>query len=329
MDAYPRLSIWTAISLVAVFFGVAAVSAASATSASYVSLGDSYTSGPGVEPQAPGTPTVCTRSQVNYPHLVAAALDLELHDVSCSGATTQDFSIAQHPEVPPQFNALSPTTEVVSVMIGANDENIFATTWGCNEYDRSVLQQGGRPCARRYRTSVKSDIQRDAPVVREALARIHQLSPDAKVFVIGYPEQVPKGSTCYSQISMTPGDATFVNSMNARLDSMVRRVTSEEHDHYVNLLTPSHGHNGCQPFGVRWVEPWIHPVEGAKLHPNALGHEEFAHVIESVMRESGVTERQAACCVRARAVAAHLELERLGRALSPSRLLDAPAWLAR
>jgi hypothetical protein len=47
---------------------------ASAAGASYVALGDSYTSGPGVLPYVPTAPPECGQSELNYPHLVASAL---------------------------------------------------------------------------------------------------------------------------------------------------------------------------------------------------------------------------------------------------------------
>ena len=45
---------------------------AAAGAINYVSIGDSYTSGPGIEPYSLTAPPGCGRSQLNYPHLVAA-----------------------------------------------------------------------------------------------------------------------------------------------------------------------------------------------------------------------------------------------------------------
>ena len=90
-------------------------STAGAAGASYVSMGDSYTAGPGIAPPSPTAPADCAQSAANYPHLVATALNLSLTDVSCSGAKTENFTVAQYGDQPPQFNALSASTEVVTI----------------------------------------------------------------------------------------------------------------------------------------------------------------------------------------------------------------------
>src|SRR3954462_5512053 len=60
----------------------------------YVALGDSYTAAPLVPPT--DSSTICLRSGVNYPALVARAMPgTALTDVSCSGATTADTTRSQ------------------------------------------------------------------------------------------------------------------------------------------------------------------------------------------------------------------------------------------
>ena len=55
-------------------------------------MGSSFGAGPGLPKRAPGSPRRAGgRSTANYAHLVAAALDLDLHDVTFSGATTGDL----------------------------------------------------------------------------------------------------------------------------------------------------------------------------------------------------------------------------------------------
>src|SRR5690554_4890891 len=62
----------------------------------YVALGDSYASGFGFGPPAPGAPHVnCDQSTLNYPHLVAAEFNLALTDASCSGAVIANIAITQ------------------------------------------------------------------------------------------------------------------------------------------------------------------------------------------------------------------------------------------
>ena len=73
----------------------------------YVSLGDSFTSGAGL-PQT--TSLVCQRSQLAYPALVAKKLDARLDDASCGGAATTNVIAPQvigAESVPPQLDAVN------------------------------------------------------------------------------------------------------------------------------------------------------------------------------------------------------------------------------
>jgi len=95
----------------------------------YVALGDSYTAAPLVPPT--DTSTTCLRSGVNYPALGAEAMaGTALTDVSCSGAATQNMMAPQRGAtgaVPPQFDALKPDTDLVSIGLGGNDGALFGT----------------------------------------------------------------------------------------------------------------------------------------------------------------------------------------------------------
>ncbi|QCC76839.1 hypothetical protein E2C04_05710 [Nocardioides daphniae] len=121
----------------------------------YVALGDSFTAAPFVPDavEAEG----CYRSTSNYPSLVAAALrdaagnqpGPELVDVSCSGADTTHMTRPQttvlQQRVAPQFDALTPETDLVTIGIGGNDFDVFGTLTGrCPQL--AVRDPQGSPC---------------------------------------------------------------------------------------------------------------------------------------------------------------------------------------
>ena len=87
----------------------------------YVSLGSSMAAGPGIPPRADGAPWPSGRSARNYPHLVAAALKLDLVDVTFSGATTANVLRDKQFGAPPQIGSLDGSESLVTVTIGGND----------------------------------------------------------------------------------------------------------------------------------------------------------------------------------------------------------------
>src|SRR4051794_30226598 len=109
-----------ALGLVTALLGLgpaAALQAAAAQAADpleYVAIGDSSAAGPLIPWQID---LACLRSSVNYPHLAAEQLGARLTDVTCSGAAVPDFTGKQFGFVPPQFSALKPTTDLVTVAI--------------------------------------------------------------------------------------------------------------------------------------------------------------------------------------------------------------------
>ena len=87
----------------------------------YVALGSSMAAGPGIRPRAAGAPWASGRSARNYPHLVAERLDLNLVDVTYSGATTTHVLSDNQRGAPPQIAALNGSEALVTVTIGGND----------------------------------------------------------------------------------------------------------------------------------------------------------------------------------------------------------------
>lgn len=87
----------------------------------YVALGSSFAAGIGLGPRAPGSPLVCMRSTNGYPQQLARMRGLSLVDVTCSGATAKHVLSGGQVFLGPQRDALSPSTELVTMTIGGND----------------------------------------------------------------------------------------------------------------------------------------------------------------------------------------------------------------
>lgn len=263
--------------------------AAGATSTTYTALGDSYTSAPFVLPFAAGAPLDCLQSGINFPHLVASHFGLSLTDVSCSGATSGDMTSAQHSDQPPQFDALTSSTGVVTLGIGGNDNNTFIDALaGCGIADSWDFFNWGAPCKALFGTTFADDIASDASTIAGVVEGIHQRSPRAKVFVVGYPDILPQSGNGYPQMPLTTGDVAYLNGVEQDLNAMLRSEATANGATFVDTFTPSIGHDACQPESSRWVEPIIPSTDAISAHPNNAGEAADAHDLVTAMASAGI-----------------------------------------
>jgi hypothetical protein len=279
------------IAVLVVLAGVLAACLPSAASAAttYVAMGDSYTSGPGILPYAPAAPPECGQSELSYPYLVASALKLSLTDVSCGGAKTENFTVEQYPDQPPQFDALNASTEVVSLGMGGNDGNLFETLLvGCTETDLTHLNEKA-PCKAEFQSFVTSTFAADKGPFEAALAEIHVLAPEAKVFVVGYPDILPKDDICGSDFPWLRGDVKWFRSDVEKLGNKDLKEEAKANDAvFVETFKQSEAHSACEPVGTRWIEPIFGSLTGVAVHPNALGQENDSFDVELAMLKAGV-----------------------------------------
>jgi lysophospholipase L1-like esterase len=263
--------------------------AGAAPPAHYVALGDSYTSAPLVPPVAPGSPPQCGRSASNYPHVLAAALGLALTDVSCGGATVGHFANAQYNDLPPQFDALGADTTLVSVGIGGNDNNLFASVVaGCGSTTLLLLTGSLAPCRDTFGDKFAKGIAADEVNLRAALREIHGRAAHARVVVVGYPNILPtdalgQAGCVVAGVPFTPGDMAYVDGIEKALNAMLARAAKAEHAVFVDTYTPSVGHDMCRLPGTRWIEPLLPLSPAAQFHPNAAGEAATAADLQRVL----------------------------------------------
>jgi lysophospholipase L1-like esterase len=256
----------------------------------YVGLGDSYTAGP-VIPVQQTNPTGCLRSDHNYPHLVALSLSGSvLNDVSCSGATTDNMTQSQSVQGgsnPPQFNALDPSIQAVSLTIGGNDIGFVSIAENCSSPVNS-----GTPCQNKYvingDDTIADRIFATAPKVGAVLQGIRDRSPKAKVFVLGYLDILPdSGVGCYPQMPITDGDVPYMRDKEKQLNAMLAFMTAANNDIYVDTYAQSIGRDACQLPTVRWVEPVVPVNPAAPIHPNGAGMQASASMLVAAMHQNG------------------------------------------
>jgi lysophospholipase L1-like esterase len=245
----------------------------------YVSLGDSYTSGPGIPTQVDAN---CARSDHNYPSLAAAERRMStFKDVSCGGATTEQMWKAQGTN-PPQLNALKRDTDLVTVQIGGNDIGFSSIISTCAQLSSQDL--AGDPCRRHFRSSGVDEltlrILDTAPKITRVLRAVHARAPHARVLVVGYPDLLPEdGSGCYPSVPFAAKDFPYLRDTGKRLNLMMRVVARLNGAEYVDTYGPTIGHDMCKAPEIRWVEPLRPASPAAPAHPNAKGEAAMARAL--------------------------------------------------
>jgi hypothetical protein len=284
MTRRPRTLTAIAAAAAALLAGHAAGPApAAATSApqgytEYVALGDSFSAGPLIPQQRPDS-IVCVKSTNNYPAFLATYFGMpRFTDVTCSGAETPDMRTRQRTIVPgpapaPQLDALTPSTDLVTLGIGGNDFGLFGSMISTCEEVRSRNPEGA-PCKRHFTVDGVDTKKRDARRIQARVGRvvreIRARSPRADVFLLGYPRLLPLTGTC-AEVPFAAGDYVWGNEVEVLLNRSIRRAAENNGASYINLYPASRGRDACAG-DAAWVNgSEVKPLEAANFHPYLQG----------------------------------------------------------
>lgn len=250
--------------------------------AGYVNLGSSFAAGAGTGPAPEGATPRCYQSSVNYAHLLAARVHLALTDVSCGGATSAHI-IGPWNELPPQINAVTADTRLVTITVGGNDIAYAGNLIAASCEQGEIIHAAGMslPCPHAFPVADDAYTKLEANL-RETVRQIGQRAPHARVVFIQYVTLVPDTQCPNSRLSEE--EATQLRATGAHLAEITARVA---HDTGVSLLPMdqlSKGHTTCDP------EPWslgfprdYQESQGAPWHPNRRGMEVIAQKLEELI----------------------------------------------
>jgi len=253
----------------------------------YVALGDSFAAGPLVLPQEELDP--CYRSGVDYPHVLAKSLGVRtFRDVTCSSATTanildtpQQANVPGLAAKPPQLDALTSHTTLVTITIGANDIGLAGTALTCFNPLPPPL---GKSCKA---TQTAGGVDRGARAVdsvadklADTLDAVHDRSPDARVIITSYAHYI-RHNGCYPEQPVWAEDANYIQGLVSRLGHVTARVAADHDAEYVDFIAPGVGHDGCN-LTANWANILIPgtTLGIVPLHPTALGERNFARILE-------------------------------------------------
>ncbi|WP_036528387.1 SGNH/GDSL hydrolase family protein [Nocardia sp. CNY236] len=256
--------------------------------AEYVALGDSWAADVTFsQTTSEFVPLGCVQSRSSYAKQVADALAVpKFRDAACDSATTVEMTAPQITPAgvnAPQFDRLSPTTDLVSMEIGGNDAGLAAAVRQCVTADPAVS-----PCHDTFVVDgvdrMSANVAASEPKVVAAILGIRARSPHARIVLLDYLQGVSIGPGCYPSIPISPIDAEWLGRKLVELNAMLSRAAAVAGVQFVDTYTSSAGHDACQPMGTRWVEGLVpysaHPMGPAvPFHPNQLGADHQARML--------------------------------------------------
>jgi lysophospholipase L1-like esterase len=211
---------------------------------------------------------------------VAAELNLKLTDVSCGGATTQQVRRSQTIgpfQVPPQLEALTPETDLVTLSLGANDFDTFLSiVVNCTAL-RSH-DPDGAPCEADASHGLSATTRNMATIEARLVSAIRHLAtraPKARIVIVGYPEFFPESGPC-AQLPLALGDYAFAHRVNELLVRAQKQAAERAKVEYVDVYTPTRGHNMCSD------EPWIAGISPQR--PDAILYHPYPEEQQLVAR---------------------------------------------
>ncbi len=227
--------------------------------------------GPGIRPRTAGAPWGSGRSARNYAHLVAERLNLDLVDVTFSGATTAHVLTDHQRGAPPQIAALDGSESLITITIGGNDVGYVPLLMAASlpRAARRVPLLGRRiselldPCARDQALDAVFD---SLCAVGKAL---RQRAARARILFVDYLTILPPAGTAAAPLSQD--DADLGRHVAATLEQLTADAAAATGCELVRAAAASRQHHAWSP------EPWTTrpgvPLPGrpAPLHPNAAG----------------------------------------------------------
>ena len=245
----------------------------------YVALGSSMAAGPGIRPSAPGAPLGSGRSARNYAHLVAEQLNLDLVDVTFSGATTAHVLAERQRSAQPQVDALDGSEELVTITIGGNDVGYVPLLMAAS---LPAIVRRLPPLAGRLRELFDRDArERALDDVTDSLVEVgtavRRRAPRARVIFVDYLTLLPSDGVPAAPLSQEHADLGRL--VAARLEDVTAAAAQATGCELVRAGRASRGHDGwsADPWAVAAGLPL--PWRPAPFHPNAAGMRAVADLI--------------------------------------------------
>jgi lysophospholipase L1-like esterase len=256
----------------------------------YVALGSSFAAGPGIpdiiDPR-------CGRSDNNYAHLVAEALQLTLTDVTCSGATINNIVDTPQNGRSAQITAVTDATDVVTVTIGGNDVNYLADLYrnSC-AVEGTTAVPGNDPavpdpfdpffCTQFDLAAAQEQLAGLTAELVDMVEAIQQAAPNARVVLVDYLTILPQNGKPCPGLPLDREEIRYSLDVARQLALATKHAAQRTGAELVELSKASRHHDVCS--ANPWVTGWEFGPDifaGGVLayHPSEEGMEAAAALV--------------------------------------------------
>jgi lysophospholipase L1-like esterase len=242
----------------------------------YVAMGSSFAAGPSIPPVQSGSgAAACARSGNNYASIVARDTGAKLTDVTCSGATTANILTTNQGSQPPQINAVTGGTDLVTITIGGNDVNYLGSvvTYSCQN-------SGGTNCGTVNRAAINTALGSVRQKIGNVVNAVHARAPQARVLLVSYSTLLPDTGGC-TGVPLTADQRVFERTVAVRLAQAYIDAANDTGATLVRFATASHGHDACA--STPWLEKYKPASGRTSYHPNEAGMKAAASLVKSAL----------------------------------------------
>jgi lysophospholipase L1-like esterase len=219
---------------------------------------------------------------MDYPHQVAAQLGLALVDVTCSSATTANFTAAQG-DAPPQLDAITPDTGLVTITMGGNDIGYSATSLSCYP-----LAAKGQSCHLPTADATAAAAATMTDSLAATIGTIQQKAPHAKIYVVSYLRVYPDPArSCDPENPISDDDSATIAAMGKTLNDAMHAAADRAHVPFVDAYAAGTGHDICSGREIRWVEGAVVENPGFTYHPNTAGMAAYTKLVTDAVHNGG------------------------------------------
>ncbi len=238
--------------------------------ATYVAMGSSYAAGPELGRPKPDTPKRCSRDYGSYPSLLAERLKLNLIDATCSGATTAHI-LGPWNELPPQIDALTQDTRLVTITIGGNDINYVRNLYVAT-CDGVKMQRVCPPLL----IPTQADWAKLAAGLRKIADEVRLRAPNARLVFVDYVTLVPDGALCPS-VPMADANARTMRQIATHFAAVTANAARDSGAELLAAGELSKHHTPCDTDA--WSIGTLMIPGTAPWHPNGAGMRGIAQAL--------------------------------------------------